>query len=473
MLVDDDVPIPDDIHEAITSVHNIMKGHKGVKVTVQRLLQAGYSFKYMRGWVERFILECDYCQKQSYKRSKKETLPFTLAQTQHVMQRLNVDIIGPLDEDNLGFKHILVVIDTFSRWLMAYPLRTLETKELVRNLIWHISIFGVPAELLTDGGSTMTSSLVKDVVEMLKVRHKISVAYSHEENAIVERWNHEIVRYLRALVYDVNSSSDWSELLPFAQRICNAEVVSSIGVAPAQIIFGAAINLDRALLSPTAAGDVSAHMSTAHPVMSEYVSALVEKQRLAIEYARRIQKEKDDKHMMTNTAPITEFGIGSLVTLSYPANQDGKSKPPAKLLTKRKGPCIVLSYDGSTYRVRHLATRVDSEVHVSRLERFRYDAARVDPKAVAGKDVGQFLVEEILDHQPKFSAAKHKSTLRFLVKWRDYGEEFNSWEPWHNLTNNSVCLRYCMTTHGLLSLVSKKYREALAAGDDVDDLDPD
>ena len=471
LLVQDDSPIPNDIHEAISSVHNILKGHKGAKVTVQRLREKGYAFKYMRGWAERFILECDYCQKQSYKRSKKETLPFTLAQTQHVMQRLNIDVIGPLDEDDLGFKHILVVIDTFSRWLMAYPLRSLETKEFVRNLIWHIGIFGVPAELLTDGGSTLTSGIVKDVVEMLKVRHKISVAYSHEENAIVERWNHEIVRYLRALVYDANSFSDWSELLPFAQRICNAEVVSSIGVAPAQIIFGSAINLDRAILT-TATADAS-HIEGAHPVMSEYVSALREKQRLAMEYARRIQKEKDDKHMMSSTAPITEFGIGSLVTVSYPANQDGKSKPPSKLLTKRKGPFVILSYDGSTYRVRHLASRTESSVHVSRLEKFSYDAARVDPVAVAGKDLGLFRVEEILDHQPKHHPSRNKSTLKFLVKWKDYGEEFNSWEPWHNLTNNSICLRYCMATHGLLSLVSKKYREALAAGEDVDDMDSD
>ena len=81
---------------------------------------------------------------------------------------------------------------------MAYPYRTQDAKELVRNLIKHFGIFGVPLEVLTDNGSSLKCSLVEDVLKLLKVNHKLTVAYSHEENALVERWNHEVVRYLRA-----------------------------------------------------------------------------------------------------------------------------------------------------------------------------------------------------------------------------------------------------------------------------------
>ena len=37
-------------------------------------------------------------------------VPFTLASS-HAMQRLALDSIGPLPESELGFKHILVVIE--------------------------------------------------------------------------------------------------------------------------------------------------------------------------------------------------------------------------------------------------------------------------------------------------------------------------------------------------------------------------
>ena len=76
-------------------------------------------------------------------------------------------------------------------------------------------------------------------------------------------------------------------ILPFAQRICNAEAISSIGVAPALIIFGGAINLDRGLLVPNL--DISTHVAAVHPPMTAYVQNLVEAQRYAMDYARSIQ----------------------------------------------------------------------------------------------------------------------------------------------------------------------------------------
>jgi transposase InsO family protein len=448
--------------------HSGDKGHVGVMQTCRRLKTAKVRIKYMREWVQRFIAECDFCQKQSYKRSRIETVPFTTAQTQQVMQRLAIDAIGPLEEDGYGYKYVLTVIDSFSRWVMAYPMKTQETNEVVRNLIKHIGIFGVPKEFQTDGGSTFTSAIMKEITDILKAKRKITVAYSHEENALVERWNHEIIRYLRGLVYDANSVEDWSDLLPFAQRICNAEVVESLGVAPAQIIFGAAINLDRAILVPNTEG--LGHIATDHPPMSKYVEQLVDTQQKAIDYARRIQKEKDDEHMMTSGVDITEFRIGSLVTTSYPENQDGVSKPPSKLLTKRKGPFVVLSHTGSTYQIKHLADHKITNVHISRLEGFRVDTTRVDPVTIAAKDQREFIVAEILEHVPLYQPAKNKSTLEFLVRWKYYDDpEENTWVPWSDLTNNKICLRYCFGTPGMRSLVAARYRDTLFIDSDDDE----
>jgi hypothetical protein len=306
--------------------------------------------------------------------------------------------------------------------------------------------------------------------QLLDIRHKISVAYSHQENGIVERWNHEVVRYLRAMVFDSNSVDNWSELLPFAQRICNAEVCESIGVAPAQIIFGSAINLDRSVLTPNT--ESVPHMAEEHPEMSEYVSQLIEKQQLAIEYARRIQKEKDDQHMLSTGEDVTEFPIGSYVTSSYPANHAGIGKPPAKLLTKRKGPFVILSYDGPIYELKNAGDKKINYAHVSTLERFHYDISRVDPMAIAAKDHREFVVERILEHRPQHykpkSSTKH---LEFLVKWKDYDDADNSWVKWHDLTNNSICHRYCMSQPSLRGLISAAYRALLEEEDGYESED--
>jgi len=395
------------------------------------------------------------------------------------MQRIDCDLIGPLGEDEYGFTYILTMIDTFSRWVMAYPLRTATAKEIVRNMIWHFGIFGNSTEFQTDQGSSLVSSLVEEVLQRLEIVHKITVAYSHEENSMVERWNHEVVRYLRALVYDSNTVENWSELLPFAQRICNAEVCQSIGVAPAQVIFGAAVNLDRQVLVPNT--DVVPHVGASHQPMSEYVTQLIETQKKAIEYARKVQKEKDDAHLMASGADVTEFPIGSMVTVSYPESLGGGARPPSKLMTRREGPFVVLSHGGPRPRAAPFhrpgpnrpsgarrrkvspvptnskdrkgqddtdrATNKDKTSHASKLETFRYDASRVDPVSIAAKDKQEYLVEDVLDHRPPYKPKSSTATLEFLVKWVDF--DAPTWERWHNLTSNSLCHRYCMTQPSL------------------------
>ena len=117
------------------------------------------------------------------------------------------------------------------------------------------------------------------------------------------------------------------------------------------------------------------------------------------------------------------------ISLSYPENQSGVRKPPAKLLTHRKGPFLVLSHEGLAYRIKKSFTdQKVTIVHVSRLEIFRYDA--VDPVAVAAKDKREFIVEAIREHVPVHQPAKNEPTLEFFVKWKGYPESENSWVPW-------------------------------------------
>ncbi len=52
------------------------------------------------------------------------------------------------------------------------------------------------------------------------------------------------MRHLTAIIFDRRVSEVWSsEYLPLVQRIMNAKVHDTIGVSPAELVFGKSINL--------------------------------------------------------------------------------------------------------------------------------------------------------------------------------------------------------------------------------------
>ena len=64
--------------------------------------------------------------------------------------------------------------------------------------------------------------MIKEFLALAGIEQCLTLAYSKEENAIVERFNKEINRHLRALTFDNISLGDCRTSLPFVQRILNS-----------------------------------------------------------------------------------------------------------------------------------------------------------------------------------------------------------------------------------------------------------
>jgi hypothetical protein len=363
--VNTDVALSQSVIDSIRRVHNKEAGHGGARRTIAKLNRAEISFPDMRACVEKFIKECPYCQKTSQRKVAITALPKTLASTV-AMQQLHIDTIGPLPVDGQGYSFILVIIDKFSRWVSLFPLKTVTAQEAAESLIIHMGTFGVPVDIGSDGGSQF-KQVIDELIAIVGATHSVTLAHSHEESGIIERANKEIMRHLRAFLFEQTIGADWRVYLPFTQRICNAEVIKHLGVSPAQIIFGAAIDLNRGIISPNV-------MCNDHGELSDYVTRLRIVQAATIKYAAQMQTDRDEKVILTKTAAlksaITEFEAGSYVLLEYPS--DGflmTPRPPNKLMTNLKGPLQVVSNVGPTYTLRDLVTTKTVFTHVSRLRK--------------------------------------------------------------------------------------------------------
>ena len=105
-----------DVHEGINeTVESVaMSGHRGRDSTYQKVSERFY-WHGMVDDVKNYIRTCQKCQKQG-KRVKKISPEL---QSIHVMQQIGVDICN-LPEMN-GYKHLIVLIDYFSKWSEAKP----------------------------------------------------------------------------------------------------------------------------------------------------------------------------------------------------------------------------------------------------------------------------------------------------------------------------------------------------------------
>ena len=80
----------------------------------------------------------------------------------------------------------------------------------------------------------------------------LTLAYSKEENAIVERMNKEVNRHLRALTFDNVTLEDYKESLPFVQRIISSNHSDRLKISASQLLFGNVLKLDRGIFLPPA-----------------------------------------------------------------------------------------------------------------------------------------------------------------------------------------------------------------------------
>jgi hypothetical protein len=160
----------------------------------------------IRRYVRKFIQQCPCCQKMSQIKVPIHTMPFTTA-SHYPMERLNIDTIGPLKEDERGNKYIIAIIDSFTRWTGLYGVRDVTAECAIDALIEHFGIFGCPAQLLSDNGSQFVNELITEFTKLIGTEHITTMAYSKEENAMVERSNKETMRHLRNLIFEFKDTS--------------------------------------------------------------------------------------------------------------------------------------------------------------------------------------------------------------------------------------------------------------------------
>jgi len=202
--------IPRSRYTLISAVHNTVMGHHGIERTIKLLLRQGQYWPRLRSHVQSFVRLCPCCQKMSQLKTPIQVLRYTLAKYEP-MERINVDTVGPLPEDTHGMKYVLVIIDCFTRWVQLYPIASTSAKETAPCILHWVSNYSTPAEMLSDNGAQFVNEIIFELSNLMVMDQQLTLAYSHEENGIVERANKTMMTHLRNIIFDTNTLHNWSE----------------------------------------------------------------------------------------------------------------------------------------------------------------------------------------------------------------------------------------------------------------------
>ena len=444
--------IPPEKRVIIAGVHNGLAGHNGIQITRSRLTEQGHQWKGMMTHIRQFLSECPYCQKGSTRPSDVQTAPYTVSSRKPMIVRA-IDTLGPFPQDEEGYTHVVSIIDMFSRLLCLYPVKDTTAEHCVEYaLMPHCGLFGPPLYLISDNGKQFVADVIRQFTELTGTLLQPITPYSHQENSLVERSHHETLRHVRALVYDRVSHKPWRKLLPLVQRIVNAQDLPAIGCSPTQLIFGKAIDTNKNIFLKFTQAEQE------QMELGGYMQQLYQEQSVLIKKAEELLQKHQLDHQRTAGA-VTEFPVNSYVLVRYPPGPGRKSQPPTKLHTYLRGPLKVVRHEGTDYWLQDIVSNRTRRlpIHVSRLVPFKYNPTHTSPQDVARRDLQEFYVEEILHHRYKDNSRQTKSAMEFLVRWKGYDSDWDSWEPWESLRAVKALHRY-LARVGLSSTIPREFR---------------
>jgi hypothetical protein len=341
-----------------------------------------------------------------------------------------MDFIVQLPKTASGYDAIVVFVDRLTKMARFAACHTTATSQdtavlFCENVVRH---HGVPQELVSDRGSVFLSAFWNRVCARLCIKHAKSTAFHPQTDGQTERMNRVLEEMLRH--YISPTCDDWDEHLFAVEFAVNNAVNASTGVSPFYMMYGEHPHVPISVELRTAdrSADADEFITRITSIVAGARQALLDAQARQAQYHDRKRTE-------------VTFKVGDRVLLST-KNIKLRVQKDTKLLPKYIGPFPIVSAvpnsRGPVSFELELPPRykIHRVFHSSLLKLYKESKSRPFglplPVDWITDDEPVYEVEKVLLHRDR-RLAGNRSRREYLLKWKGYGPEHNTWEKAGNL----------------------------------------
>jgi hypothetical protein len=396
---------------------HLKQAHAGRDSTTNTLVLEGHSWPRMHAEVLKVIHTCTQCLR--YNKTIAMHHPMVALVTEQPFDQVQFDLISSLGESTEGYLYVLVCVCLFSSYIILRPMKDKSAKMTANTLFAIFSDYGFPKVFQSDNGGEFSNKVLKELLDTLHIQQNLSTPYYPSSNGKVERSIQTICSAIFKLVQ--GHGKNWPAYLPFAQLAINTRVTPLVpGTTPFKLMFTRSHNQlqdYRKLETENRISDYDAWYAKQRIIL--------EKINPAVMYVQAADKQRRNFFCDKGNYIVKPLNIGDRVNIIN-HNKTKKSEPTYI------GPFIVKSVTDGKYNltdVTKLETVVAHNVPISHMK-LEYSAGDTSITHIDKDDL--YHMECILDSRGRIGK------MEYLIKWQDYADSYNSWEPQENILNNEL-----------------------------------
>lgn len=298
--------------------------------------------------MQAFIDNCITCILACRKQGKQEGKLSPIPKEATPIHTIHIDHVGPLPSTSKKYKHLLVIVDAFTKYTWIFPTKSTGTAEVIKKLNFLQQHFGNPRRIVSERGTAFTSRDFEEHCKKTDIQYLLITTGIPRGNGQVERVNEIISSVFAKLA--IEEPLKWYKYVTRVQHAVNGSHQRSIGTTPFQLMFGAK------LFTPD---DAQLFQKIGEARREKFLEERGELRSAAMEQIKKVQQE-NAKQYNKNRNPPRKYKYGDIVAIK--STQQG---PGLELLIKYLGPYIVTKVNNhDRYDVEAL-TVFDGPVHTS------------------------------------------------------------------------------------------------------------